>query len=113
MDHVAGQQLGIVLFVAPDQKAVKVQGADHRAFATQFDAAQRALKGRPAAREQSVHQRAERTDGIDPAATGFAGDIDLDGADIAELHRKVKVAVNLAYRGAEQLIEVREADSSG
>ncbi len=111
VDHVAGQELGVLRFVAREQEVVQVQVGDDLAVALELDRAHRAGGGGAAGGEDRVHQGAERAHGVGAGALGVADHEHLHRAQLAHGDQQVEVAEVARHRGLHELRDVLVRDA--
>ena len=89
------------------QQCVEVEVGDQSACPAQLDVAEGSGRRRTTAGKERVDQSAERTDGVNAGAAGFAGKIHLNGANLPHVDGEVEVAVDPSNRGAQFRIQRR------
>ena len=92
--HIAG-------LVALHQQRIEIEISDHLALALQLDWRMEPAAGRTAAREDRVHQRAERAHRVLARPPRRAGDIDLDGVNLAHIDADLEVAIDPLHAPAQ------------
>src|SRR5579872_610024 len=111
VDDVSGLEPDIFGFVSLDKEVIKIEIRDGSPVASNLNVPQRSLRCRSPRRENGIHQRAQRSDGIGSGISRVPHDNDLNGTQSAQAHCKVEILEYLRNLVLQVLLEVAIADS--